>query len=128
MIEAVFFDLYETLITELDPDWHPGKETPTAELLGIERAVFDAEWQARRLRRMTSALDFPSVVRDICAAAGKAAGEIDEQVVADLHARRSRAKALRGMKLWGFAQWSSLDEAPASIAAALCPTARGRGW
>ncbi|MBS4217582.1 HAD-IA family hydrolase [Bacillus sp. FJAT-49711] len=51
IIEAVFFDLYETLITE----WENGKKKADfspATMLGIEEDVFKSEWKKRREQRM----------------------------------------------------------------------------
>ncbi|MBS4199240.1 HAD family hydrolase [Bacillus sp. FJAT-49732] len=51
MIEAVFFDLYETLITE----WENGKkkaEFHPANILGIDQAIFKSEWSKRKELRM----------------------------------------------------------------------------
>src|SRR5579872_7485506 len=74
MFRAVFFDLYETLITEFDPCWTPLPSV--AEQLGVDVALFDREWQTRREGRMTGAWpDFAGVVRDICRAIGQPAGD-----------------------------------------------------
>lgn len=88
-IEAVFFDLYETLITEFDPDWRP-LPTP-AERLGIGAKAFDAEWRAWRNARMTDAcLDYPDVLRRICAACNH---DVDEDVIKQLRTERIANKA-----------------------------------
>jgi putative hydrolase of the HAD superfamily len=65
MVEAVFFDLFETLVTLLDPDWQPGPSV--AERLGIDSASFDAEWRDIRERRFVGAYaDCRDAFRDIC--------------------------------------------------------------
>lgn len=87
--EAIFFDLYETLITEFDPDWHP---LPTlAERLGIDAQGFDSAWQALREARMTDAnLDYLDVLRDICAAHDR---EVEEDTLLQLREERVASKA-----------------------------------
>ena len=67
-LQAVVFDLYETLIIEFDPDWHP-KKTP-AERLGVQGEVFARVWRSRKAARMTQAVDYRDVVREVCQAAG----------------------------------------------------------
>jgi hypothetical protein len=42
VLQAVFFDLYETLITEFDPDWTPSPST--ADQLGVDAGLFEREW------------------------------------------------------------------------------------
>ena len=42
--EAILFDLFETLVTELDPEWAPGPALPGR--LGVDEEAF---WQAYRL-------------------------------------------------------------------------------
>jgi hypothetical protein len=39
VLQAVFFDLYETLITECDPHWTPSPST--ADQLGIDAGLFE---------------------------------------------------------------------------------------
>lgn len=50
MIKAVFFDLFETLITEWDGDKKKAKHSTDG--LGIEIKVFNKEWSSRREKRM----------------------------------------------------------------------------
>jgi hypothetical protein len=52
-LQAVFFDLYETLITEFDPDWTPSPST--ADQLGVDAALFERE------TRRCSVLQFRAV-------------------------------------------------------------------
>lgn len=90
--EAVFLDLYETLITEFDPDWQP---RPTvADQLGVSAQAFDAEWWARRDARMTGTgahVDYRDVLRAICGALDHSA---DDVVLEQLQAERLADKAL----------------------------------
>ncbi|MEK3973421.1 hypothetical protein [Psychrobacillus sp. FSL K6-1267] len=60
MIQAVFFDLFETLITE----WKEGgkKASYSVESLGLEESLYKREWHARVNERMDGTyLDHPSV-------------------------------------------------------------------
>ncbi|MFC0238284.1 HAD family hydrolase [Fictibacillus phosphorivorans] len=64
MIKAVFFDLYETLITE----WKDGRKKAkySIEPLGFDKDIFKAEWDLRRELRMNGTFpDHQSVLRDI---------------------------------------------------------------
>ncbi len=89
-IQAVFFDLYETVITEFDPYCKP--VPTTAERLGLSQERFAAEWRARQQQRMTGAyVDYRSVLREICVATDQ---PIDEALIEQLHAERLVAKAM----------------------------------
>ncbi len=67
LIKAVFFDLYETLITE----WKDGqkKATYSTELLGLDQSKFKSEWE---LRMDGTFPDHQSVLRDILSSQGVA--------------------------------------------------------
>lgn len=89
-MEAVFFDLFETLITEFDPNWKRRPSVP--ERLGVDPEVFRAEWRARRTKRHTGAFpDYPSVLREICEVMEQSA---DEVLIQQLYAERLAAKAV----------------------------------
>ncbi|GAA5039430.1 HAD family hydrolase [Actinopolymorpha pittospori] len=90
-LQAAFFDLYETLITEFDPDWRP-EQTP-AERLGVQGEVFDRVWRSRKAARMTQAVDYRDVVREVCQAAGIVIDARIEAVIEDLYSERLAAKA-----------------------------------
>lgn len=90
-LQAVVFDLYETLITEFDPDWHP-KKAP-AERLGVPGEVFDRVWRSRKAARMTQAVDYRDVVREVCQTAGIMIDAGVETVIEDLYSERLAAKA-----------------------------------
>ena len=80
MLEAIIFDLYETLITCFDPQWKP--QPSTAERLGIDQRAFDAAWQGSQRRRFTGDFpDFPSVLRYV---GEELAEKLDEAVVQQL--------------------------------------------
>lgn len=88
-IKAVFFDLYETLVTEFDPNWQP--QPSLADRLGIRAEVFEAEWRARRDARMTGAQrNFQDVLRAICASVDH---EVDQDMLEQLSAERLANKA-----------------------------------
>jgi HAD superfamily hydrolase (TIGR01549 family) len=64
LIKAVFFDLYETLITE----WEDGhkKAKYSIEPLRIDKKIYKVEWDLRRELRMNGTYpDHKSVLRDI---------------------------------------------------------------
>ena len=89
-IQAVFFDLYETVVTEFDPSWKP--VPTTAERLGLSQERFAAEWRARQQQRVTGTYaDYRSVLQEICTATGQ---PIDEALIEQLHAERLAAKAM----------------------------------
>ncbi|MGW5360915.1 hypothetical protein [Actinopolymorpha pittospori] len=88
-MQAVVFDLYETLITEFDPDWRPEK-TP-AERLGVQGEVFDRVWRSRKAALMTQAVDYRDVVREVCQAAGIVIDARIETVIEDLYSERLAA-------------------------------------
>jgi len=88
MIEAVFFDLYETLVTEFDPGWK--KKTPLGERLGLGVERFREEWRARRRPRHTGAYrDYRAVLREICETMGETP---DEDLIQTLYTERCNAK------------------------------------
>ncbi len=92
MIKAVIFDLFETLITEFDPNWSP-PEPSIAERLGVPEAEFatrirnlDDEWQVGRFN------DFGELLTTLCDESGR---EAPDSVIADLvRERRARMSSL----------------------------------
>lgn len=65
MDRAVIFDLYETLVTEYNPEFHA--EALPHERLGLIQEDFDREPDARYHARMTGKLhDYSSLLREIC--------------------------------------------------------------
>ncbi len=90
MVRAVFFDLFETLMTEFDPPWE-GK-SPVGTRLGLDAQGFRKEWTARRRGRHTGAYaDYRAILREICHAMGVAP---DEDLIQTLYAERLAAKAV----------------------------------
>ncbi|GGH76757.1 putative hydrolase of the HAD superfamily [Pullulanibacillus pueri] len=95
MIQAIFFDLYETLITE----WEDGKKRTSysVDTLGLDRHTYKKEWTARRDKRMDgSYLDHRMVLKEILKAAGRL---IDETIIEDIHQKRIQAKSIPFQKI-----------------------------
>lgn len=96
MIQAILFDLFETLVTERDRGQMLG---PTvAERLGLEPDIYKAEWRKRQQARMTGAFpDYASALKDLCAELGLATGdEAIRQIEADRIASFAAAFARPG--------------------------------
>lgn len=89
--EAVIFDLFETLITEFDPNWRPAPSQATR--LGVPEAIFTDVWRSHKADRMTKLVDFRDVLREVCRAADVAIDSRVEQIIETLHAERLAAKA-----------------------------------
>ena len=88
MIQAVIFDLYETLITE----WEKGsrKVNYSVELLGLEEPVYKRAWHARVNDRMNGTYpDYPTVLREILKENGL---PIDEEAIQWIHDQRVSVK------------------------------------
>ncbi len=89
-LKVVFFDLFETLITEHDPSLCP--PLSPAEYLSLDAACFRQEWRARWRERMTGVYpDYVSVLEDICRALNS---PIDSARLAHLQASRLARKAV----------------------------------
>jgi HAD superfamily hydrolase (TIGR01509 family) len=88
--EAIYFDLYETLITEWKENQK--KATYSIEALGIDENTYKREWAARGERRMNGTFtDHQSVLRDILTTLGK---PIDEHAIDAIHQQRLMAKLI----------------------------------
>ena len=90
MIQAVIFDLYETLITE----WEKGskKASYSVDLLGIEETLYRREWHARVNDRMDGTYpDHPSVLKEILTENGL---PIDEELIQVIHEQRVYVKSV----------------------------------
>lgn len=126
MLEAVFFDLYETLITEFDPHWEP--QPSTAERLGVDPRAFRAAWQEAQDARFTGAFpDYPSALRFVCDVIGE---KPDEAVLQELIREKAALKArpfldvedaiidmLRGLKAAGVKVGLISNCSPGEVAA-----------
>lgn len=89
MIRAVIFDLYETLITEFNPNWEP-PERSLADRLGIPNEGFQErferlndEWEIGRIG------DFEELLSRICAESGR---DVPASAIDDLVRERSAAR------------------------------------
>ncbi|AEI43908.1 hypothetical protein [Paenibacillus mucilaginosus] len=75
-VQAVFFDLFETLITEYAGGVRKVRRAADPERrsrIGLTEREFRQEWNARIGRRMTGAFpDYPAVLREICTHRGLA--------------------------------------------------------
>lgn len=90
MIEAVFFDLFETLISEWEDNQK--KAIYSVKELGIDKASYNREWSARRDRRMNGTFaDHQSVLKDILIATGK---PVDENIIEKIHQQRVYVKSV----------------------------------
>ena len=90
MADAIFFDLYETLITELDPNWKP--QPSLAERLGIDEETCLSVWKAKYRDSMVSAIsDFRCILREIYDEADK---QVDENLIEQLYLERLASKAM----------------------------------
>lgn len=90
MVKAVFFDLYETLITEWDGNTK--KAAYSTGQLGLDQEIFKAEWDNRREERMNGTFpDHQSVLRDILNSHGLT---IDHEWINKIHVERVRAKGV----------------------------------
>ncbi|OAK67701.1 HAD family hydrolase [Lederbergia galactosidilytica] len=88
MVQAIFFDLYETLITEWENNQR--KSIYSIEELGIDTKVFKKAWSARREMRMNGTFsDHQTCLKDIMQSLGQ---PINENVINEIHQRRVEAK------------------------------------
>ena len=88
MLQAILFDLFETLIT--DSQTRPAGMSAWAPQLGCEREVFRTEWKPLRPAALTGRVTLRQAVSQI---ATKAGGDVDDVTVHRLCDERSRAKA-----------------------------------
>jgi HAD superfamily hydrolase (TIGR01509 family) len=82
-LQAVVFDLYETLITLFDPAWKPGPSI--AERLGVDGAAFEEAWRQSRNRRGRGLIDYAAALREISVALGRVP---DEGLIQQLYEER----------------------------------------
>lgn len=90
MIQAVLYDLYETLITE----WENGskKADYSVEPLGLEESLYKREWHARVNDRMDGTYpDHPSILREILTKNGLS---INEEAIQMVHNHRVHVKSV----------------------------------
>ena len=95
-MQAILFDLHETLVTGYNPD---RRRSGRGARLGLSEDCFDREWRARHDRRMRGEFpDYPSVIRDICASAEVTP---EEGLIEELLQERLEEKALAFRQLDG---------------------------
>ncbi|ACT02213.1 HAD family hydrolase [Paenibacillus sp. JDR-2] len=92
-VQAVFFDLFETLITEFE---NGVRKAPRSNhfvgQLGVDTKLFEQEWKKRQVQRMNGTFpDFPSVLRDILSTLGH---EAAEETIDNIHNERIASKAI----------------------------------
>jgi HAD superfamily hydrolase (TIGR01509 family) len=88
MIDAVLFDLYETLITEAPVA--PTRASSLFAVLGLERTAYRTLWQARRPRIVVGELSFAQALTEI---SQTLAGTVDVVGIQRLCQQRVREKA-----------------------------------
>ena len=90
IIQAVFFDLYETLITEWEGDQK--KATYSVAKLGLDEHVYKKEWAERIDRRMTGAFEnHQCALEDILKSNNQT---VDKRIIDEIHLQRVRAKTV----------------------------------
>jgi len=87
MINAVLFDLFETLITELAVK--PTRASSLAQALGLENEAYRREWKARRPRIVVGALSFADALTQV---SQTLIGRVDEAAVHRICEQRIREK------------------------------------
>lgn len=96
MIEAVLFDLFETLITESPAQ--PTRASSLGDPLGLEQEAFRVEWKVRRPRVILGQLSFSEALTEI---SRTLTGTVDATTVRQICEQRIREKA---------AAYSRIDE------------------
>ncbi len=89
MVKAIFFDLFETLITESHAV--PRRASSLGFDLGIEPDVFRVEWTPRRQAVILGHISFSDALAQICAVAGR---PVENLTLERLCQERVRAKSL----------------------------------
>lgn len=92
---AICFDLFETLITEYIEDYQP--TPPLSERLQLDEEGLTSAWRNLVPARFRGEIaDYPATMRLICQQLGS---EIDENLLAQLHAERTAQKAIPFAKI-----------------------------
>ncbi|SFD65392.1 putative hydrolase of the HAD superfamily [Paenibacillus catalpae] len=91
--QAVFFDLFETLITEFKNGIRKApRSNHFVAQLGIDSTLFEREWRSRQEHRMNGTFpDFPSVLKDILNTLGH---EVSEETIDNIHDERIASKTI----------------------------------
>ncbi|GGG72212.1 HAD family hydrolase [Paenibacillus radicis (ex Gao et al. 2016)] len=92
-VKAVFFDLFETLISEfVNGSRKAARSTLLEEALGVDSSLFRTEWNARQQQRMDGTYsDFPSVIAEILKVLDH---PVDNDIIEALHRERIAEKAI----------------------------------
>lgn len=92
-IKAIFFDLFETLISEFENGSRKApRSTLLEEQLQVDTIRYRAEWNSRQGKRMDGTYsDFPTVMREILHVLEH---PINEEIIEILHTERIAAKAI----------------------------------
>lgn len=92
-VQAVFFDLFETLVTEFSEGKRiSNRNYNYMELLGISNAQYKEEWKRRTHDRMTGVFsDYPTAIRDML---NKLDIEHSEEAIEYLHQARIEEKKI----------------------------------
>jgi putative hydrolase of the HAD superfamily len=92
-INAIYFDLFETLISEYQNGQRKApRSTHMVGKLGFETKIFDNEWNVRQEKRMNGSYsDFPSVLRKIFSTMGH---DVNDEIIETLHRERITAKLI----------------------------------
>ena len=89
MINAVLFDLYETLVTEAH--LRPTRASSLGPVLGLERDAYRREWKARRPRIVVGNLSFAEALTEVCEALGGTANTTAVQDICQQRIGEKRA-------------------------------------
>jgi putative hydrolase of the HAD superfamily len=81
MLQAILFDLFETLITESQT--RPAGISSLASQLGCEREVFRREWKALRPAAITGRVTFRQALSDIAAKSGSHVDDVTLRRICD---------------------------------------------
>lgn len=93
-MKAIFFDLYETLVTHLEPDWRPPPRS-IAQRLGLDDQVFAAHWS--QFDAAWQCGEIPSYEAALTGLCERYGGSPDQRVLAEL-SREYRSRATRAFE------------------------------
>jgi putative hydrolase of the HAD superfamily len=87
MIEAVLFDLFETLVTE--SGLAPTRASTLATVLGVDETRYRVAWKARRPRVVLGQMSFADALTEICETA---TGRVDARAIERIRQQRVQEK------------------------------------
>lgn len=92
-VQAVFFDLFETLISEFENGVRKApRSNHFVAQLGVDSKLFELEWRKRQEQRMNGTYpDFPAVLRDIL---GNLGHDVPEETIHAIHGQRIASKSI----------------------------------